>query len=148
MSRNHGIHAAAPPAAMAITTQSTTASAVADAQASRGTSGRHQRAIGKGFQTHPAGPEPPRRVGRIGGGQLIEVDRGQVGEQCVELTERPRVENLLDPALELLSPQPPHGVMLTQQLRGPLPVRVRGAQSRVTRHRARRRPRRYRNAAE
>ena len=66
MSRNHGIQAAAPPAAMAITTQSTTASAVADVQAIQGTSrAGSSRPSPRVPAPGPAGPEPPRRVGRI-----------------------------------------------------------------------------------
>jgi hypothetical protein len=73
---------------------------------------------------------------------LVQVDRGQVGEEFVEFTERPGRERLLKPAVELLGRQAADRVMLAQQLDRSLPVRVRGAQPRVTRHRARRRRRR------
>ena len=57
--------------------------------------GRQQPAIGKWLQAQPAGPRATAPGGTDPGGrQLIQVDRGQVGEQRVELAERPCLENL------------------------------------------------------
>jgi hypothetical protein len=121
---NHGIHAA-PPTSTPMATQRATSRAL------------------------PAAHRAPAPCGTDAGGrQLVQVDRGQVGKQLVQLTESPGLERFLQAGVELLRRQPSYRVMLAQQLSGPLPVRVRGAQPRVTRHRARRRRRKYRSAAE
>src|SRR5450756_2541489 len=68
------------------------------------------------------------------GGELVEVDGGEIREQCVKVADRPGGEHPVHAVTELFSRQPPHGVVLAKQRRGPIPVRVRGAHRRLTGH--------------
>jgi hypothetical protein len=65
----------------------------------------------------------------------VHVDGGQVGHQGVELAERPGLQGLVHPLLELLSGEPARGMMLPQQRRGAVAVGVGGAHLRITSHR-------------
>src|SRR5215831_20335823 len=90
-----------------------------------------------------AGTCRARRSGPDGrGGQPVQVDAWQVGEERVEVAHRPRPEHLVQAVVELRCVQPARGVVFAEQRCGALPVRVRGAHPRVTGHRGRS-PRRW-----
>ena len=81
-------------------------------------------------------PEVRRSPSQRGVRQLVQVDGGQVRQQLVELAQRLGVQGLLHALVEFLGGQPARGVVLAQQRRHAVAIRVRGADSRVTRHRA------------
>ena len=81
-------------------------------------------------------PEVRRGPPQRGVGQLVQVDSGQVRQQLVELAQRRGVQGLLHALVKLLGGQPPGGMVLAQQRRDAVAIRVRGADARVTRHRA------------
>src|SRR5580693_8078954 len=75
---------------------------------------------------------PPQRLVR----QPVQVDDRQVGQQVIDLAQRLGIEGGVHPLMEFLGGQPARGVMLTQQRRGAVAIRVGGADPRITRHRA------------
>ena len=75
---------------------------------------------------------PPHRLVR----QPVQVDDRQVGQQVIELAQRLGVEGGVHPLVEFLGGQPPRGVVLAQQRCSSVAIRVRGADPRITRHRA------------
>jgi hypothetical protein len=68
--------------------------------------------------------------------QPVQVDDRQVGQQLVDLAQRLGAERGVHPLVELLGGQPARGVVLAQQGRGAVAIRVGGADPRITRHRA------------
>ena len=74
------------------------------------------------------------RTPQRGVGQLVQVDGGQVCHQLVELAQRLGLEGAVHPLVEFLGGQPAGGVVLAQHRGDAVAIRVRGADSRVTRH--------------
>ena len=106
--------------------------------------GRKQPAVVRGLQAQPRAPS--RRAAWDGSRRTAAgTGRSRAGRRAARRARRASwpAKTFSSRLVELLRRQPPHRVVLAQQLRGPVPVRVRGAQPRVTRHRARRRRRRY-----
>ena len=67
--------------------------------------------------------------------QPVQVDERQVGQQIIDLTQRLGVKGGVHPLIEFLGGQPARGVMLAEQRRGAVAIRVGGADPRITRHR-------------
>ena len=75
-------------------TQTTTSSALPATQVTRASRGQAPAVFGAELRTRATAPRGTDARGR----QLIQVDRGQVGQQFVKFTESPGLERLLNAA--------------------------------------------------